>query len=115
MPTDSWPSWACDEDGEVFWIRGDIAQQNDLGLLPDLFKMGVRGPGEADGQWLMCLLFEYRVACWLNLAPDHPEQPWLIHELHEDDALDDAVVYWCYAGVLDTDVSADDVVLGAAA
>jgi hypothetical protein len=117
MPTELWPEWACDEDGEYWWIRGDIAARNDLGLLPDLRKMDIVTSVDEAGIWGNMLVFEGKVVCWIDRAPDpgiyRDWSEWRLHELHGDDPADDALVYWTFISTSADYIASDDVVFGA--
>lgn len=75
----TWPAWACDEDGEVAWIRADLIGRA-AALLADVtgedFRLDPDGP----------------VVCIWDRRPQR-EWEWMLSEAHPDDAGDDAAMY----------------------
>lgn len=85
----SWPGWACDEDGETVWLRADLVGQAAALLiaeevLTEDYRLAFDGP-------VLCTWDQRAQGDW----------PWMLSEVHADDAGDDVVRYarftigWC--------------------
>jgi hypothetical protein len=97
--TGSWIGWAADYEGELVWIRRDLAHPGspalaDIGDVVDADEFVLAEPRDV-----------VMVAGWgWDGDPDAP----LLSEVHAEDAGDDVMVYVCYEVAFRADLEPAD-------